>query len=123
MEYTYNVSIEMRCTTITPSGIYSLQDIKNLISLVTSDPDYNPQFNVLLNLREVKYTPLVSEIIEISDFIVKMKQSFRAKTAIITKSEVKYLMFKLSAHYTSKQGLQSNVFKDIKIAKDWLKEE
>ena len=122
MEYTYNVSTEMKCTTITPSGKYSLKDIKSLISMVISDPDYNPEFNVLLNLREVKYTPVVSEIIEISDFIVTMKKSFRAKTAIITKSELMYQMFKLSAHYTSKQGLRSNVFKDIDLAKKWLNE-
>ena len=112
----------MQCTTIIPSGKYSLKDIKSLISLVVSDPDYNPDYNVIVNLREVNYTPVVSEIIEISDFVVTIKQSFRAKTAIITKSELMYQMFKLAAHYTSKQGLRSNIFKDMDTAKEWLSE-
>ena len=122
MEYTYNISNKMRRTIVTPSGRYSLTDIKKLISTVVSDPDFNPEYNVLLNLSGVKYIPVVSEIIEISDFIVTMKQSFRAKTAIITKSELMHQMFKLSAHYTSKQGLRSNVFKDIDFAIKWLDE-
>lgn len=122
MKYSYNILDENQLTFIIPSGRYSLKDIKSLITLVVSDPDYNPDYNVLLNLREVNYTPVVSKIIEISEFIVTMKQSFRAKTAIITKSELMYQMFKLSAHYTSKQGLQTNIFKDMDIAKEWLGE-
>ena len=122
LKYSYNILDENQLTFIIPSGRYSLKDIKSLITLVVSDPDYNPDYNVLLNLREVNYTPVVSKIIEISEFIVTMKQSFRAKTAIITKSELMYQMFKLSAHYTSKQGLQTNIFKDMDIAKEWLGE-
>jgi len=55
-------------------------------------------------------TPLVSEIIEFSDFIIKMKVSFKAKVALLVKGEILYNLFKISSHLSNKNSIKIDIF-------------
>lgn len=123
MLYDYSISPETKFVHIIANGNYSIGDIKNLVELVTSDERYRPEFNSIVDIRDVKYTPVVSEIIEFSDFIITMKKSFKSKVALIVKGEILYNLFKISSHLSNKNGIKIDIFTDLQKAKIWISEQ
>ncbi len=122
MDYDYSISPENKFVHVIGKGKYGIKDIKNLVKIVTSDKRYNSDFNSIIDIRNVKYTPIVSEIIELSDFFIVMKKSFKSKVAIIVKSEFLFSMFKISSHYTNKNNIKTSIFLDLGKAREWIDE-
>ena len=122
MTYKLNISLEDNLATMTVKGTCSIIDMKALVNILLQDALYIPTLNLFIDKREVKYTPVVSEVLDISQFITQHKQHFRGKIAIIMDSELFHIMFKLSSQYTSKHGLNSNVFHNPNEALAWIAE-
>jgi len=120
--YDYSISPETRFVHIIANGNYSISDIKNLIELVTNDERYRPEFNSIVDIQDVKYTPVVSEIIDFSNFIITIKKSFEAKVALVVKGEILYNLFKISSHLSNKNGIKVDIFTDLEKAKNWITE-
>lgn len=76
MTFKLKFSLEKSLVTITPKGTYSVKDITALMMIVVSDPLYKPEYDLIVDIRDVKYTPIVSEILQISKFIITMKKNF-----------------------------------------------
>lgn len=62
MNYTLSILPKHKLVRITAEGQYSIGDIQRLIEIVVQDKDYRSDYNSLIDIREVKYTPVVSEI-------------------------------------------------------------
>ena len=122
MIYDYSISPETKFVHIIANGNYSINDIKKLVEIITSDERYRPDFNSIVDIRKVKYTPIISEIMEISDFIITMKNSFKAKVALVVNGELLYNLFKLSANRSKKSGIKFEIFTDLEKAKNWIAE-
>ncbi len=120
MDYDYEISPEIKFVNVTGRGKYSIADIKNLVRIITGDKKYNPDFNSLIDIRRVTYTPVVSELMELSDFFILMKESFKSKVAIVVKSDLMYNLFKISSHRTNKNNIETNIFTDPDKAREWL---
>ena len=118
--YEINISEENNLVTVTPKGASTINDMKALIYLVIKDPLYKPTYDLLIDKREVKYTPVVCEVLEVSQFLVPLKQHFEGKIAIVIDSELFYSMFKPSSQYTSKNDFNSNIFHDTEEALSWI---
>ena len=122
MTYDLTISDEDNLVTVTPKGTCTIIDMKALVYLVINDPLYKPTYDLLIDKREVKYTPIVCEVLEVSQFLAPLKQHFEGKIAIVIDSELFYSMFKLSSQYMSKNRLNSNVFHDPGEALVWIKD-
>ena len=120
MIYDYFISPETKFVHAIAKGNYSIKDIKKLVEIIISDERYKPYFNSIIDIRKVKYTPVVSEILEISDFIITMKNSFKAKVALLVNGEFLYTLFKLSANRSKKSGIKFDIFTDLEKAKNWI---
>ncbi len=122
MIYELDISDENNLVTVTPKGPYSRKDILNLILIVVRDPLYKPIYNSIIDLRFIKYDLVISDVFAISEFILSVKKCFRRKTALVVHGEPLYNMFKLSAMFVSRQGLNTNIFHDPKEALAWIVE-
>lgn len=120
MTYEIDISEENNLVTVTPKGTCTIIDMKALVYLVIKDPLYKSTYDLLIDKREVKYTPVVCEVLEVSQFLAPLKQHFEGKIALVIDSELFYSMFKLSSQYTSKNGFNSNVFHDPEEALAWI---
>jgi len=118
--YDYSISSETKFVHIIANGNYSIKDIKKLVEIIISDERYKPDFNSIIDIRKVNYTPVVSEILEISDFIITMKNSFKAKVALLVNGELHYKLFKLSANRSKKSGINFDIFTDLEKTKNWI---
>ena len=119
--YKLKISKNENLVIVTARGSYSLKDIKSLIHLIVEEPHYKTNFNIVIDITGIIYTPIISEIKVISDFLVSLKHYFKGTTAIVAESELIYSMFKLSTQLINKQGLKSNIFSTIEEALDWIK--
>ena len=122
MTYELTISDKDNLVTVIPKGTCTITDMKALVYLVIRDPLYKPTYDLLIDKREVKYTPIVCEVLEVSQFLAPLKQHFEGKIAIVIDSELFYSMFKLSSQYMSKNRLNSNVFHDPGEALAWIKD-
>ncbi len=120
MIYKLKISENENLVTVTARGNYSLKDIKRLIHLIVEEPHYKSNFNIIIDITGIIYTPIVSEIKVISDFLVSLKHYFKGTTAIVAEGDLIYSMFKLSTLLINKQGLRSNIFTSIEEALAWI---
>jgi hypothetical protein len=121
-KYNIDISKNNKTITINASGQYDLDSTKNLIHKVIMDPRFNPEYDLLVDIRDVKYIPKINEIFSISNFVLSFKQYFKKKIAIIASGEILIKMFKVSSVFISKQGMQSYVFQNPQEAVKWLDE-
>lgn len=120
MIYKLKISKNEKLVTVTARGSYSLKDIKTLIHLIIEEPHYKSNFNILIDITDIIYTPIISEIKVISDFLVSLKHYFKGTTAIVAEGELIYSMFKLSTMLINKQGLKSSIFSTVEEALAWI---
>ncbi len=120
MNYTLSILPRHKLVRITAEGQYSIGDIQRLIEIVVQDKDYRSDYNSLIDIREVKYTPVVSEIMDFSTFIGTIKKSFQAKVALLVKSEVLYNLFTLSSRLSRQKGINVYIFNDPEKAEKWI---
>jgi len=123
MVYKLRISENENLVTVTARGSYSLKDIKRLIHLIVDEPHYKTSFNIIIDITGITYTPIVSEINVISDFLVSLKHYFKGITAIVAERELIFSMFKLSTLLINKQGMHSSIFKTIDEALLWIKKQ
>ena len=122
MIYDYSISPEKKIVRIVADGDYSISDIKKLVEIITNDERYRPEFNSIVDIRKVKYTPVICEVMEISDFIIAMKKSFKAKVTLVVNGELLYNLFKLSANHSKNNGVRFEIFTDLEKAEKWIYE-
>jgi hypothetical protein len=120
MIYNLLLSKESNLITVTAKGPYSLNDIMELIHIIISDDRYKPTYNLIIDLRELKYTPVISEIFKLSEFFISSKQHFMGKTGLITDNESLYNLFKLATMFTASKGLRTIVFWNMEDALNWI---
>lgn len=120
MIYKLEISEDTNLITVTAKGTYSLNEIMDLIYIVIKDPRYKPTYNAIIDLRELKYTPVISEIFKLSEFFISSKQHFKSKTGLVTNNESLYNLFKLSTMFVVKEGLKSNIFRNMEEALAWI---
>ena len=123
MIYKLKVSESKNLVIITARGVYSLKDIKRLIHLIIDEPHYKSNFDIIIDITGIIYTPIVSEISVISDFLISLKHYFKGVTAIVAEGELIYSMFKLSTLLINKQGLKSSIFTSIEEALAWIRDQ
>ncbi len=123
MIYKLQVSENKNLVIVTARGVYSLKDIKRLIHLIIDEPHYKSNFDIIIDITGIIYTPIVSEISVISDFLISLKHYFKGVTAIVAEGELIYSMFKLSTLLINKQGLKSSIFTSIEEALAWIRDQ
>ena len=114
------ISDEQKMVIVIAEGSCQFEDIKTIIHKVMTDPRYNKNYDILIDLQEIQYNAVISEIFSISEYIITFKKKIIGSTAIIVKSDVLYNLFKLSTMFVSKEGIQTSIFKNKEEALTWL---
>ena len=120
--YLYYISKKNRLIHCNAYGTYTIADIKRLVLLMVRDRDYRSSYNIIVDTREVVFTPVLSEILDFSGFITGIKEHFKGKIALIVKSRTLYNLFKIGSHHTKNSGIMVDIFLDIMSAEVWLSE-
>lgn len=103
------------------SGVMYLQNLKNFTDIQLKDPDYNPNYNVLIDVRDVDVKFNVNEI---NDYIsyVKTHENIYGdrKEAILTDTSRQVAMASLYAGMQHLLRARIMVFSTIRSIIEWL---
>jgi hypothetical protein len=122
MIYKLEISEESNLITVTAKGPYSLNEILDLVYFVIKDPRYKPTYNIIIDMRELRYKPIIREIFKLSEFFISSKQYFKGQTGLVTKNKSLYNLFKLATLFVAKYNLNSDIFMNIEEALAWVRD-
>ena len=122
MPITYRVDVEHRVVLATANGVLTDADLLVHLGTLTTDPDVQPGFNELYNLRDMVVVEITASSVEdVRGFIHQIEQHFKdSKTAIVASdhntAEVSYLFELLRTNVSAEVQL----FHDLVAAREWL---
>lgn len=86
---------------------------------LSEDPDFMPHFGVILDLRNIRSSPLLDELNGIAEALSHIKDYFAGKIAVVVEM-VYYSMAILTSHYASFSGFTYGIFYDLHEAQRWI---
>ena len=122
MPITYRVAVEHRVVLATANGVLTDADLLVHLGTLTTDPDVQPGFNELYNLRDIMEVEITASSVEdVRGFIHQIEQHFKeSKTALVASdhntAEVSYLFELLRTNVPATVRL----FHDLAAAREWL---
>lgn len=120
MEYTYKISKTHCYVSIVLKDLTTCQGVKMLLDEIVSDKKYNRSYNFLVDLRQLKYTPIIPEMEQLSKCVISFKEHLHGSVALVTNNEIQHYLFKYAAILLSKNGLKYRVFCEPENALNWL---
>jgi hypothetical protein len=97
--------------------------MKARIEDITSDPDWKPRYNILVDLRETdKFDLSVTDIEELASLHESLRSVIGdGKLAVVALSDAVYGVSRMWETVTEGHTFKAiNVFRDLREAEDWL---
>ncbi len=105
---------------VTISGRLSIDELQQTIGEAFNDTLYSTGHNILVDIRNIKYTPIFSEVQESVKLLSHIKNVISEKVALLVKGDVAYAMGWLFCRMIREMGFNIEVFLDVEEAKSWL---
>jgi hypothetical protein len=107
---------------INTKGDFQPEDLQNTFKKVFSDPDFKPGIKILIHDLDSVFVPTSKQIEAGAKNIEHIMKKFSAKMAIVVSSDVNYGMGRMMEILCEQRDIDMKVFKDLEVAKRWLKE-
>jgi hypothetical protein len=98
------------------SGAELLEGMEALLA----DPDYDPSFSILIDLRQLERAPSVPELAELANFVRARAVTRDARRAFVTSSPVFHQIAKLFTRLARGAAARYRVFRSTEDAEAWL---
>ncbi len=89
---------------------------------VTGDPDFDPSFRILSDLRGIEYRPDLSQAVDFGNFMGTIHALVRERIAAVISEPVQYRLSKIVCLMARARGIQLQSFRDPDSALAWLQE-
>jgi hypothetical protein len=123
MAYSYTINKQDRAVRVTVTGHDTVLLNKARIQAITSDPDWEPGYNVLVDFRSTHTFDLSMPDIEELAALHESLESIigDGKLAVVASTDVVYGISRMWETVTESHTLlTTNVFRDLREAEDWL---
>jgi hypothetical protein len=121
MYSSYKIFKEHRLIIEAHSGALDLQTMKKFTDIQVKDPDYDPNYNVIVDIRDAEVEFSLNEIKEFVSFIQEHDSTFGIrKDAILTSTSKQVAMASLYAEMQYLIKARTMVFSTINSISDWL---
>ena len=116
----YTIDNERRVVRTTGSGILELRELRELMSLLPTDPEFNANFGSLVDLRAVSAIAMDSAALA----QVAMTSVFTPGTrhAFVATADAVYGMARAYASFGESKGQVTGVFREMHSAETWLEQ-
>ena len=114
--------LEDQILIIKTEGDFQPEDLQNTFNKVFSDPKFQPGIKILLHDLDSVFVPTTKQIQAGAKNIEEIMKKFAAKMAIVVSSDVNYGMGRMMEIFCEEREIDLKVFKEIDMAKMWLKE-
>ena len=90
----------------------------NLVQL-SEHPDFEPDFGLLCDLREMTHQPDTQDIMESAENLVRHRDLLQGRIAVVTNAALA-IPAELGAALTADEGIQQRVFANYAEARAWV---
>jgi|WetSurMetagenome_2_1015567.scaffolds.fasta_scaffold531947_1 hypothetical protein len=91
MPFQYKIFQQQKTVIVQAKGVIDLHSCIQAMKDVAGDKDFDPQYKVIVDLREMKYNPSTSDLFAIRDSLVSLIHNFKNDITIVTTKEALYL--------------------------------
>jgi hypothetical protein len=118
MPASYEIDAQRRLVLSRGWGVLTDEDLIDHYERLRADPDLDPTYAQLIDLREVERFATAGVTIE----LVARLRVFApgARRAVIASEDVAYGMARMFASFAESQDQQIEVFRDARAAVDWV---
>jgi len=120
MSITWSISEEKRLALVRVEGPTNLAEVVDSMVEVAGSPDFQSDYGILVDLREMEYSPSVRELIEIASAIINMKSLMQGKLALVTSTAFHHRMTQFNVRLVSVVGVRAKAFREIEEARKWV---
>ena len=120
MSITWSISEEEALALVRYEGPTNLAEVVDSIVEVAGSPEFQPHYGVLVDLREMEYSPSVRELIEIASATINMKSLMQGKLALVTSNAFHHRMIQFNMRLVSVMGVRGKAFREMEEAREWV---
>ena len=107
---------------IVGEGIYTAQDLKDLLIAAISDPRTTPGMSTLMDIRRSEATRTTGELVSVVDFLgSKRDRTVPLRCAVDATGDLRFGLSRMASVYVERYGVELRVFRDIEPAEFWLR--
>ncbi len=101
-------------------GALDLEEGLRAQAELSLDPDYQPDFGVVVDLRELLDEPRAKDLVELTRNLLRLREHFRHRVALVVSKRLS-LGAELSAAMASAGGVPIRVFSALDEAYAWVR--
>ncbi len=88
---------------------------------VANDDRFKPEFNVLVDLCRLHYSPSLAELHDFASVLISLKEKCSGKAALVVSNFFHFGLGKLLSHLLSLAGINVQVFRTASDAVHWFR--
>lgn len=120
MPYDHRVDVGRRVIYVRGHGSVEIEATLDSIRRLPTEPGFEPDFLVLVDLRKSGWIPEVEEIRRIADEFAGLSKRFQNRIALLAEREVDFGIARMASSFVEARGIQMAAFKDRSDAERWL---
>ncbi len=90
---------------------------------LTKRPDFQPDYNVLVDVREIEFSPSAPEIEDFGRALARFKESFQGRIAVLVEGLLMFGLARMTCSVAEANGFPMRPFTDLEEACAWLEGE
>ena len=118
-KFIFEIISENSICIITGKGQITFEETVNAMNFIAFHPDFDPDFNVIVDLRLINYHPSYKDLQGIISAMKVLKDRFKNKVAIITDYKLDVIA-KLFVIYNKQAGIKIRSFTNREKADLWI---
>lgn len=119
MPYTWKVDPVARLAFVRGWGPMDLEESLRAPHELLSDPDYDPEFGVLVDLRELEYEPRPEHVVAVAHNLIGIAPLLRGRIGVVV-AEALATAAEVGAAMAGAGGFPLRIFTDPDEARAWL---
>lgn len=119
MPYTFTIDRAARLALVRGFGRMDLEESLSVPAAVAAEPEFEPEFGVVVDLRELEYVPCASDVVAVGRNLVRLRPLFRNRVAVVVPHALS-LAAELGAAIAAAGGVSLRVFEDVDAARIWV---
>ncbi len=119
--FTFEINKAEKVCLVVGKGCISFDSSVKAMHTLADDPGFRPDYNIIVDLRDISYHPTYKEVLDIKNNLVFMKTSFTKKVAIVT-TGFRMVLAELVSRFSQLKGMTVSAFSDMGAALEWVKE-
>ena len=120
MSISFQVHSEQHRVEVLINGYETMANCMQAIIDVNKNPDHQPNFHVLVDLRELKLNPSTRDMRLLAETLKAEQALYQGRIAVVLGSLFHYGMTRMAAAFAVEQGINMQPFMQMDEALAWL---